>query len=111
MKVDWKERKRFRRVWLRALRTTTEKQGRGKLGNAADGYCCLGLGCAVNNIPYASERGLLTAHQTFRLGLRPGAVNALATMNDAHGSSFSAIAAAITKNPKKFFIQEPTDAR
>ena len=111
MKVDWKERKRFRRVWLRALRTTTEKQGRRKLGDTVSGFCCLGLGCAVNKILYIPGNGLLNDAQAFRLGLRRRAVNKLANLNDHNRLSFKTIARIITEDPNTYFIQEPTDAR
>jgi len=31
---------------------------RMKLGNAEDGYCCLGAGCKILNIPYIDKLGL-----------------------------------------------------
>ena len=36
-----------RRLWVEALRDDTNKQTTGRLGDAKDGYCCLGLACEV----------------------------------------------------------------
>jgi hypothetical protein len=41
--------------WIDELLTTQTKQGKGKLGNAETGFCCLGLGCSILDVPYQSE--------------------------------------------------------
>lgn len=43
--------------WRDDLRTTNLIQGRGRLGDSIVGYCCLGRGCVVADIPHTSNAG------------------------------------------------------
>lgn len=54
--------------WVAALRSGKYRQGRGVLGNAGTGYCCLAVYCLVNGISfdaaacgYTDTRGLSAA--------------------------------------------------
>ena len=38
--------------WFDALESGEYKQGRGLLGSAETGYCCLGVGCTVLGVRF-----------------------------------------------------------
>ena len=53
-------RQELRTAWLEALRSGKYKQGRDKLCNLQNQYCCLGVLCEVAGIPKVKEDDLLT---------------------------------------------------
>ena len=48
------------RHWLGTLLTTRYPQGKGRLGDAGLGYCCLGVGCKILDVPYHYDSGFST---------------------------------------------------
>lgn len=44
-------------IWIHDLETTEEKQGIEKLGGPKLGYCCLGRGCVVLDVPFRPRDG------------------------------------------------------
>lgn len=40
------------KIWRDDLRTTTARQGIGKLGDEETGFCCLGRACVAMGMPY-----------------------------------------------------------
>jgi hypothetical protein len=104
----------FKAKWTAALRSGRYQQGRQRLRDCADHYCCLGvaadlLGCRwtkqhTDSPNYLADFGpdgvgyaLLPLATTASLGLTEGAQNTLVNLND-HGSDFDTIAAYIDAN-------------
>lgn len=90
------------RAWIQDLRTTTAKQGKGKLRTKEDAYCCLGRACVVLGIPmgligkhYVTDRGTSAALPVDYwplLGLSDASHDICWEMNDRHGKTFPEIA-------------------
>lgn len=101
--------------WLRALRSGAFRQAIGELhhiphltfdeGGRSDGYCCLGVLCAIMGQEqpdgkirkYAREGEELSERFRDDIGLDKSAETTLIHMND-YGDSFDNIAAWIEKN-------------
>lgn len=79
-----------KRKWLEALRSRKFKRTTGKLGSVEDGFCCLGVLCHVNKLPYCPEGALLGEREAGKVGLDTEAQHVLAAFNDgdANGSSW-----------------------
>lgn len=110
--MDIDQIKRDRETWLQALETTTAKQGTGRLGSSSDGFCCLGLGCSVLDVPYYSGA---PRSETFarRVGLRTAngealfdASESLVSLNDHRKFPFAQIAARIRAYMELYFKEE-----
>lgn len=99
-----------REAWLRALETTTEKQGKRRLGSAKTGFCCLGLGCEVVGVEY-NPLGNFSDAFARRVGLwgRDGRskphsdLHKLTYLNDADGKTFAEIAEILRANMNEYF--------
>lgn len=46
-KIDAKLPKKFKKDWIKALRSGDYSQGNGKLVDSENNYCCLGVACRV----------------------------------------------------------------
>jgi hypothetical protein len=55
--------------WVKALRSGKYKQGHDRLGNADQGYCCLGLLCHITGTSFNAEDKELTDAQRETLGI------------------------------------------
>ena len=55
-------------LWIDRLATTKAKQQDGRLGDSEKGYCCLGYGCQVLDVPFESEDSYSEEFQQ-RIGL------------------------------------------
>jgi len=52
--------KRFKERWVKALRSGKYKQTAGRLYNKEeDGYCCLGVACAISRVSKNNLRGYI----------------------------------------------------
>jgi len=95
--------------WINALLTTEEKQATGMLGNSKNGYCCLGLGCKVLEVPYDEEdtdSSALRCKVTLRsnIGDPKDGLPALTTLNDECHFSFKEIAVRLITMPEQYFM-------
>lgn len=102
-----------REKWLQALETTTAKQGTKRLGDAARGFCCLGIGCEVLDIPYDPDEGMSMVFQKrvglrFANGLPVSHQPSLARLNDHHMMPFAKIAAHLRAHMFEYFKTEDT---
>lgn len=52
MKLDTETKAKNAIKWIDGLSKTKSKQGTGELGDSKIGYCCLGYGCKVLDLPY-----------------------------------------------------------
>lgn len=115
----------LQRRFIDELRTTTKVQGTGKLHDLAGNYCCLGIACALFNIPktiLAGDRwsygtisrdtsgvapqeliALLKLHGPYGDVLSEG--SSLVQMNDSKRLSFSAIADQLELHPEQYFSE------
>lgn len=103
------------RKWLRELETTKLKQGKTKLGNAKEGFCCLGIAMRMLGEKHFGEDTVLSFETMNKLGLRhwggsPTASSgrnvklpSCTTMNDNLGWSFKGIAEHLRKYAKYYF--------
>lgn len=99
-----------REKWLRALETTTEKQGRGRLGTSERGFCCLGLGCVALGLEYNSNQTSSGALRS-AVGLRTidgkpsnnSGLVALIYVNDNLREDFPTIAKRLRENMAEYF--------
>jgi hypothetical protein len=101
--------------WLEKLATAEKdgiKQGKGKLGNADRGFCCLGYGCFVGNIPHRTTDGSNKKFQK-SVGLMTatglpdsGSHGSCSSMNDDMEYSFSKISQVLQEYPHHYFIPE-----
>lgn len=105
--------------WIDELLITKEKQGRMKLGNSEEGFCCLGLGCVITetlydpnqgvSIPFAAKVGLATTEGYTMNGnyiISPNSdvgYFSIANAND-NGMSFEEIGHFIKNNPETVFV-------
>ncbi len=100
--------RRYKKRWLKALRSGKYKQHRGELCNIEQTkFCCLGVGCKIvrggswdeHTFTYAweSQTGVMPATLREKVGLSSAAEDHLTEMNDA-GKSFRAIADWIEKH-------------
>lgn len=90
----------FKDNWLWALRSGDYKQSKSQL-RADGGYCCLGLLCEVNNIPYNNVSPMVEEYANYGLFdafFTVEEVINLYRMNDLQDKSFSEIADYIEKN-------------
>lgn len=115
------------KAWVNDLRTTTAKQGKGRLQNADGSFCCLGRACelavAAGVIPSPRVDGLSlyyiyddveTAYLPYAvekwLGLRESGGRYeggnLILHNDTEGLNFSQIADIIESEPEGLFVKE-----
>jgi hypothetical protein len=51
MRKEYTLPREFAERWVKALRSGEYKQGTGTLGNAKDGYCCIGVACRIAGAP------------------------------------------------------------
>lgn len=98
--------KKFKKLWLEALRSGKFKQGKLRLHNLDDNsYCCLGIACRIMHprrvfngvdLPYKSHKfkipKMLNCDQSNSIAQQ------LAEFNDDKGYSFEKIANWIEKN-------------
>lgn len=107
-----------RRKWIEALRSGKYKQGKGELGDPDTGFCCLGVGCVVLDIPFysgdsnnsefATAVGLHTADSDFSDDtgeIQPLFWNqpSLMQANDDTNAGFKRIAKFIETHPEYVF--------
>lgn len=86
--------------WIEALRSGKYKQGRLKLRDKTDCFCCLGVLCDISGVSEWEENGqhysydgaLCLPPSLLRNQLTPEAGHALMAMNDYSGMSFPDIA-------------------
>lgn len=111
--------KKFKRSWVRALRTPPDEggyhQGRGRLVSADDRFCCLGVAAdlmirqglttaqwsKLNNGSWCFGGGwaaTLSDHEALKINLDRDAMERLITMNDHQRYNFSQIADWIETN-------------
>jgi len=96
--------------WINKLLKTRFKQGRGKLGNKKDGFCCLGLGCHILDIDYDLHDGC-SVEFSESVGLldKEGYpsynddLECLINLNDDCNSSFRDIGKILIENPFNYF--------
>lgn len=91
--------------WISALRSGQYKQGRGRLRNEDDHYCCLGVLCEVMGIPwepseetgdmsYAGSIAYVPGQYAQQIGITPGGLfDKEITMSDLDDQTFSGVAA------------------
>ena len=104
-------------TWIDRLLVTRFKQGKKHLGNKVSGFCCLGLGCYINEIHYhpgfgtndefAAAVGLISRaglHQE-DIDFNNDSPRALTNLND-NGESFNFIAKAMKAEPEAYFTPE-----
>jgi|SRR5690606_14453919 len=101
--------------WINELSTTTEKQGKGQLGDDIIGFCCLGLGCSILGIDYHTYHetnseftesvGLIT-DEGYIYRSDYNYPYSLADANDQEDWSFKKISEFLKSNPEKVFIKE-----
>lgn len=103
--------KHDREKWLQALETSTAKQGQGRLGDATQGFCCLGLGCHTIGIRHLAMAGT-SMEFTSRVGLRSdiGCPDdeikpSLVELNDEEGLTFAQIARILRENMDQYFLK------
>lgn len=101
--------------WIDTLETTDLLQGKEALGDAEEGYCCLGIGCKVLGIPYlpsaqhsfelVDKVGLRDLHGDFKEALVINGFEweSLAEVNDMTATNFEGIAKIIKNNPRNVF--------
>ena len=101
--------------WIEVLPTAkqaTEIKYKSRLGDAENGYCCLGLGCDVIGLSYRPSDGFSSEFKT-AVGLlhEEGQLyggtfynrTTLAAVNDGTKAGFKRIAKFIKTNPYKLF--------
>lgn len=87
---------------------------RGYLGNETKGFCCLGFGCHVLNVPYdygagishkfQQAVGLITQSGSFTEGAEPFYKEyALSVINDHTNAGFKRISQLMRKHPEYMF--------
>lgn len=94
--------------WIEALRSGEFKQGQKQLFDPTyDTYCCLGVLCKIDNLPYANsmfeyngKKLSLNLSNDYRnkIDMKTWDENRLIIMNDDDGQSFLAIANWIEAN-------------
>lgn len=98
-------------IWIETLLETTEKQTTGRLGAPDTGYCCLGIGCKILEVP-ASPHAAVSSSFCGKVGLydRQGlSVNtddfsrSLVGMNDKLKYSFAKIGRVLATEPEAYF--------
>jgi len=99
--------------WLEELKTTELKQAKYELGNEEFGFCCLGLGCKVLDIPYcesfAGNNELDEAVGFLNHSGRGGTKISPVDMNDDEGFDFKQIADQLIKYAETYFKPEVAD--
>ena len=101
-------------LWIEKLLTAKAdgiKQGRGRLGNLEDGFCCLGYGCELSKIAYEHNEEFSDALKE-KVGLLHGEGRTannnkslmLIFLNDDRGWGFARIANRLKKYPHLYFI-------
>ena len=99
-----------RKAWIDALRSGKYKQGHGCLGDDVQGYCCLGVGCAVTGVKF-HHTDAVSVEFTKWVGLRLSVgvceinnrITSLMRMNDNVGYTFDQIADVIESNPPELW--------
>lgn len=91
--------------WIEMLKAANVKQGKGVLGNAEKGFCCLGYGCHVSGIHYA-HFGHGSDELEDETGLTDWGTNACIDMNDDWGYSFLQIGQTLQDWPHDHFIDD-----
>ena len=91
----------FKEKWVTALRSGKYEQGKGRLKNGLGEYCCIGIFCEVNNIPYnetsmLDQRGDEIGYKPLQDFIGPK-TDILWRKNDTNNESFSEIADYIEK--------------
>lgn len=94
--------KKIAMKWVKALRSGKYKQAKHRL-KSAEGYCCLGVLCEINNIIYTENFDSVLSYRDMRkltmrsdIGNIPGDVDrkedSLAELNDSGEYNFDEIA-------------------
>ena len=108
MEISTKEQAVNAVTWIKALDTTTEKQGKQQLGDKLIGFCCLGLGCSVLGINYDPEKGASKQFKV-KVGLRTSTGsnvkrdNSLVQLNDTLNFTFKEISKVMRLEPEQYF--------
>lgn len=96
--------KTIKAQWIAALRSDEYEQGVGKLRNADNKFCCLGVLCDVvdpsgwdrtdesDDWEYGGFAGDLPTEMNDATGITPAQENTLTKMNDGKRASFAEIA-------------------
>lgn len=102
--------------WVDALESGKLKQGKGKLGDHKDGFCCLGVACYVLGIDYnpthgvsedlPAHIGLLTDRGSLALGRYFYGTHNLTSVNDFTKAGFKRIAKLIKTHPDWMFRED-----
>jgi hypothetical protein len=102
-------------IWIDGLATTKEKQGKGKLGNQEEGFCCIGFGCFILGIDYDSD-DINSSTFAKSVGLRvcTGQLHGMRYYNNSHltdindhtNAGFKRIAKFLKKYPESVFVEE-----
>lgn len=121
--VNLKAQCEYALLWIETLATTDHKQLKGSLESVDEGFCCLGLGAHTCNVAFDPDDAGAPALFVERVGLRhtlgfatpeSGVTYAsiewdtlsLIALNDEKEYSFKQIAAALKKNPQRYFEEE-----
>lgn len=98
-------------IWIDELLTTEKKQGNGTLGSELFGFCCLGVGCTILNIPFSSNSAS-SPELKVETGMREYSDTSdkyevrLSWLNDTEEYSFKKIGKIMQDNLKVYFKPE-----
>ena len=99
-------------IWIDKLFSTDLLQASGQLGDKESGFCCLGLGCHILNIPYDIDKESNVEFMESVGLLNPvgesknNDLESLVALNDDFFYSFKQIADHLTANPEEYFESE-----
>jgi hypothetical protein len=115
-KITVEEQAKNAVLWINRLATTRVKQGVEELGDSESGYCCLGYGCKILNVPYnpsnvdsdnlADKIGLISSMGEFDTPLKYDSINEasmLTELNDEAKYSFRRISTVIKSRVGEIF--------